>query len=68
MSPTNANRDLAQSLAASGVHFDACENAVAAMTEQLGLKPIPSPNATPVPAGIVQIVRLIEVGGTFICP
>lgn len=64
----NKNRDRVQSLAASGVRFDACENTLAAMTKQLGYKPKLDADATPVPAGIVQIVRLTQAGYTLVRP
>ena len=64
----NKNRDRVQSLAASGVRFDACENTLAAMTKQLGHKPKLDADATPVPAGIVQIVRLTQAGYTLVRP
>ncbi len=64
----NRNRDRVQSLAAYGVKFDACENTLAAMTKQLGYRPRLDPDATPVAAGIVQIVRLTQAGYTLVRP
>ncbi|MDA8362629.1 MAG: DsrE family protein [Gammaproteobacteria bacterium] len=64
----NPNLIRIQSLSASGVHFDACENTLAAMTKQLGYRPKLDPYATPVPAGIVQIVKLVHRGYTLVKP
>ncbi len=64
----NPNVVRIQSLAASGVRFDACENTLAAMTKQLGYKPKLDRYATPVPAGIVQIVKLVHRGYTLVRP
>ncbi|MHB8346786.1 MAG: DsrE family protein [Acidiferrobacterales bacterium] len=64
----NPNVVRIQSLSASGVRFDACENTLAAMTKQLGYRPKLDRYAHPVPAGIVQIVKLVHDGYTLVRP
>ncbi len=64
----NPNVVRIQSLYASGVHFDACENTLRAMTKKLGYRPKLDPYATPVPAGIVQIIKLVHRGYTLVRP
>ena len=64
----NPNVDRIQSLYASGVRFDACKNTLAAMTKKLGYQPKLDPYAHPVPAGIVQIVKLVHRGYTLVRP
>jgi intracellular sulfur oxidation DsrE/DsrF family protein len=64
----NAHKDRVQSAAASGVRFSACQNTVAAMTQQLGHAPVLTKEAQPVPAGIVRIVELTADGYTLVRP
>lgn len=64
----NANKDLVQSLAATGVQFSACENTIKGMTKSLGKAPTISINAQVVPAGIVRLVDLSSQGYVVVRP
>ena len=52
----------------TGVRFSACQNTIAAMTKQLGHKPVLIKDAVEVPAGIVRIVDLTSSGYTYARP
>lgn len=64
----NANKDLVQSLAATGVQFSACENTIKGMTKTLGKAPTISKSAQVVPAGIVRLVDLSSQGYVVVRP
>jgi intracellular sulfur oxidation DsrE/DsrF family protein len=64
----NANAGRLRALADAGVGFSACQNTVAAFTQQLGHPPALNPLAQPVPAGVVRILELKNSGYTLIKP
>jgi len=64
----NSNQSRMDGLSESGVRFAACENTIAAFTKQLGRKPQLVTQATPVSAGVVRIIDLVELGFVLIKP
>lgn len=64
----NANHNRVQSLSATGVNFNACQNTVAGMTKVLGYAPTLAVESKPVPAGIARIVDLTAQGYTLVRP
>jgi len=52
----------------SGVRFSACENTMKKMTQKLGHAPKINPKATPVSAGVVRIIDLVDQGYTLVKP
>lgn len=64
----NSNVPRIQSLAQEGVAFSACENTIAGMSRQLGHPPELNPTATPVSAGVVRIMDLVDQGYQLIKP
>lgn len=64
----NANHNRVQSLSATGVNFNACQNTTAAMTRILGYAPKLAAESKPVPAGIARIVDLTAQGYTLVRP
>ena len=65
----NANGARIHSLAeSSGVRFSACENTIAAMSQQLEYAPGINADATRVPAGIVRILDLTGEGYRLVKP
>jgi intracellular sulfur oxidation DsrE/DsrF family protein len=57
-----------QSLATSGVEFDACHNTMKGMERKLGHMPAMNSAATVVPAGVVRIGELQQKGYIYIKP
>lgn len=64
----NTNSGRIDGLVANNVTFSACQNTIASMTRILGHPPVLHANATPVPAGVVRIIDLVEKGYTAIKP
>ncbi len=64
----NSNQPRMDGLTKNGVRFAACENTIAAFTKQLGHTPTLAPQATPVNAGVVRILELIDQGYTLVKP
>ena len=64
----NSNQSRMDGLTESGVKFAACENTIAAFTKQLGKKPQLVTQATPVSAGVVRIIDLVEQGFVLVKP
>ena len=64
----NSNRQLVDSLVAQGVRFDVCMNTVETIERNTGRRPALNPNATPVEAGVAQILVLAEKGYTLVRP
>lgn len=64
----NANKDLVQSLAATGVRFSACQNTIKGMTKALGKAPTITKDAQIVPAGIIRLVDLSSQGYVIVRP
>lgn len=64
----NANKDLVQSLAATGVRFSACQNTIKGMTKTLGKAPTITKDAQVVPAGIIRLVDLSAQGYVVVRP
>jgi len=66
--PDNANRKLVESLVAQGVRVDVCLNTVDTIERETGKRPDIIPVATPVQAGVGQILKLTEIGYTLVRP
>jgi len=64
----NANKNLVDALAQTGVRFSACQNTAKAMTKLLGYAPVLNKDAVPVEAGIARILELTEQGYTLVRP
>lgn len=64
----NANKGRIKSLSSSGVKFSACKNTIKAMGKKLGHAPALNKAATPVGAGVVQIVDLMAKGYKLVKP
>ena len=64
----NVNSGRINGLSTNGVRFSACKNTIAGMTKKLGHPPALHANATPVPAGVVQIIDLVAQGYTLVKP
>ncbi|MDT8452064.1 MAG: hypothetical protein RQ936_04870 [Gammaproteobacteria bacterium] len=64
----NANSGRIDGLVANNVTFSACQNTIAGMTRVLGHPPVLHASATPVPAGVVRIIDLVEEGYIAIKP
>ena len=64
----NANKGRINGLADNGVRFAACKNTIKAMGKKLGHPPALHGNATPVSAGVVQIIDLVNQGYKLVKP
>ena len=64
----NANKGRIKSLSSAGVKFSACKNTIKAMGKKLGHAPALVSAATPVGAGVVQIVDLMAKGYKLVKP
>ena len=64
----NGNRNRVESLIAQGVRFDVCLNTVDTVERDTGKRPEIIPAATPVQAGVGQILLLTENGYTLVRP
>jgi len=64
----NANKGRIKSLTSSGVKFSACKNTIRNMGKKLGHPPALNAAATPVGAGVVQIVDLMNKGYKLVKP
>jgi len=64
----NSNKDRITSLDGSGVRFAACKNTIAGMSKKLGHAPELHGSATPVTAGVVRIIDLIDKGYKLVKP
>ena len=64
----NKNVERIEGLTNSGVQFSACQNTIKGMTKKLGHKPELVSSATPVSAGVVQIIDLVDKGYQLIRP
>lgn len=64
----NVNSGRIDSLAADEVTFSACKNTIAGMTKKLGHAPALHSNATPVTAGVVRIIDLLNQGYKLVKP
>ena len=64
----NVNSGRINSLSDSGVRFSACKNTIAGMAKKLGHPPALNSKATPVSAGVVQIMDLVDQGYTLVKP
>lgn len=65
----NANAGRIDNLVDSAqVRFSACKNTLAKYTQKLGQEPALNAHATPVAAGVVRILDLIDQGYTLIKP
>ena len=57
-----------KSLSNAGVKFSACKNTIRGMTKKLGHAPVLNSVATPVSAGVVQIIDLVAKGYQLVKP
>jgi intracellular sulfur oxidation DsrE/DsrF family protein len=64
----NVNSGRIDSLEADEVTFSACKNTIAGMTKKLGHAPALHSKATPVTAGVVRIIDLVNQGYKLIKP
>lgn len=64
----NVNKDRISGLSDSGVRFAACKNTISAMEKALGHPPALNTHATPVSAGVVQIIDLVNQGYILVKP
>lgn len=64
----NANKGRIKSLSGNGVKFSACKNTIIAMGKKLGHAPALNGAAVSVPAGVVQIVDLMNKGYKLVKP
>ena len=64
----NANKGRIKALSSSGVKFSACKNTIRNMSKKLGHAPALHKAATPVGAGVVQIVDLMNKGYKLVKP
>ncbi len=64
----NSNKGRISGLDSSGVRFAACQNTINAMSKKLGHKPELHSSATPVTAGVVRIIDLIDKGYKLVKP
>ena len=64
----NSNSGRVSDLSTSGVRFAACKNTIAGMTKKLGHPPTLVSQATPVSAGVVQIMDLVAQGYILVKP
>jgi uncharacterized protein len=64
----NSNKDRISSLDSNGVRFAACKNTIKGMTSKLGHAPELHGNATPVTAGVVRIIDLVNQGYSLVKP
>ena len=64
----NVNTGRINGLASNGVRFSACKNTIAGMGKKLGHPPALNSQATPVSAGVVQIIDLVAQGYTLVKP
>ena len=64
----NANTGRINGLSANGVRFAACKNTIKNMGKKLGHPPALNKNATPVSAGVVQIIDLVNQGYKLVKP
>lgn len=64
----NSNKDRISSLNGSGVRFAACQNTIQGMSKKLGHPPELHATATPVSAGVVRIIDLVNQGYTLVKP
>lgn len=64
----NSNQSRMDGLSESGVRFAACENTIAAFTKNLGHTPKLVSQATPVTAGVVRIIDLVDQGYLLVKP
>ncbi len=64
----NANTNRIAGLSGSGVRFAACKNTIRGMGKKLGHPPELNANATPVSAGVVRILDLVDQGYVLVKP
>jgi intracellular sulfur oxidation DsrE/DsrF family protein len=64
----SSERPRVDSLVAQSVRFDICMNTVESVERETGMKFPMNPRANPVPAGVVQILTLVEQGYTLVRP
>jgi hypothetical protein len=64
----NSNKGRIKGLSASGVRFSACKNTIRGMGKKLGHPPQLNPSATPVSAGVVRILDLVDQGYKLVKP
>jgi intracellular sulfur oxidation DsrE/DsrF family protein len=64
----NTNTNRITGLAGSGVRFAACKNTIKGMGKKLGHPPELNTNATPVSAGVVRILDLVDQGYVLVKP
>ena len=64
----NVNKGRISGLNDSGVRFAACKNTIAGMGKKLGHPPTLNNLATPVPAGVVRIIDLVNQGYILVKP
>ena len=64
----NTNSGRIDGLSTNGVRFSACKNTISAMSKKLGHPPALHADATPVSAGVVQIMDLVAQGYTLVKP
>lgn len=64
----NSNRGRIEGLSGSGVRFAACKNTIRGMGKKLGHPPELNPKATPVGAGVVRILELVDKGYKLVKP
>lgn len=64
----NVNKGRINGLTTNGVRFAACKNTIRNMGKKLGHPPALHAKATPVGAGVVQIVNLINKGYKLVKP
>lgn len=64
----NVNKGRINGLSSNGVRFSACKNTIRGMSKKLGHPPALNPKATPVAAGVVQIIDLVNQGYKLIKP
>src|SRR5258708_24427303 len=68
LKPDNPNRKLVESLVAQGARVDICLNTVDTLERETGKRPEFISAATPVQAGVAQILLLTENGYTLVRP
>ena len=64
----NANKGRINGLSDNGVRFAACKNTIKAMGKKLGHPPALHSSATPVSAGVVRIIDLVNQGYKLVKP
>ena len=64
----NSNQSRMSGLNQDGVRFAACENTIAAFAKNLGHQPKLVAEATPVSAGVVRILELLDQDYTLVKP